>query len=242
MRYKQDFKIGLREINLNNKITNYGYLAFMQDISTNHSDLAGFGVKDNLTNKRAWILLDWYLEVYDRPEFGETLHIETCSIPVEKITFQVFRDFEIYDSHDKLVAKATSRWVLYDREKEKIIKVDSNLNELYKAEGSPEFAQNNISKLLEPEKYESKLCYTVKRGDIDVNNHVNNLNYLKFAYEVLPEDIFLSNEANHLRITYKNQIRLGANINLYYLKQENKNIVSIKSEDDKTLHSIIEMW
>lgn len=38
MKFEQKFKIGIREIGLRNKITNYGILSFLEDIATNHSD------------------------------------------------------------------------------------------------------------------------------------------------------------------------------------------------------------
>lgn len=38
MKFEQDFKIGIREIGLENEITNYGILSFLEDIATYHSD------------------------------------------------------------------------------------------------------------------------------------------------------------------------------------------------------------
>ena len=78
--------------------------------------------------------------------------------------------------------------------------------------------------------------------DIDVNNHMNNLVYLKLAYEVLPEDIYFSDELKNLRVTYKHQIRLGAKIKICYSKVEDKHVVVIKSQDDTKIHAIVELW
>ena len=41
---------------------------------------------------------------------------------------------------------------------------------------------------------------------------------------------------------YKRQIKLDDNIICYYTQNENENIVTIKSEDDKTLHAIIKLY
>ncbi len=48
--------------------------------------------------------------------------------------------------------------------------------------------------------------YTAVRRDIDANHHVNNVNYLEFAYDALPEKINLNFE--NLEIFYKKQIKL----------------------------------
>ena len=41
---------------------------------------------------------------------------------------------------------------------------------------------------------------------------------------------------------YKKQIKLGDEINCYYSKEEDKNIITIKSKDDKILHAIVELY
>ena len=41
---------------------------------------------------------------------------------------------------------------------------------------------------------------------------------------------------------YKKEIKLGEKVNLYYALEDGVNIVVIKSEDDKILHSIIKFY
>ena len=38
--------------------------------------------------------------------------------------------------------------------------------------------------------YLFKKDYYIQRRDIDINEHMHNLNYLDMAYEILPEDIY----------------------------------------------------
>lgn len=39
MKYEQEFRIGIREISLKDKITNYGILSYLEDTATYHSDI-----------------------------------------------------------------------------------------------------------------------------------------------------------------------------------------------------------
>ena len=73
MKFEKAYTVGAREIGISNKLTNYGMLAFFEDVASNHSDSVGYGVKDISTKKRAWILMDWKLEVIKRPSFGDGL-------------------------------------------------------------------------------------------------------------------------------------------------------------------------
>lgn len=80
------------------------------------------------------------------------------------------------------------------------------------------------------------------RRDIDINKHVHNLYYLDYANEALPEEIYKDARFDNIEIMYKKQIKLGDEINCYYSKEEDKNIITIKSKDDKILHAIVELY
>lgn len=70
---------------------------------------------------------------------------------------------------------------------------------------------------------------------------MHNLNYLKLAYEALPEEVYYSKEKDNVRIMYKHQILLGDKVKCYYTNIENKDIITIKSKDDSILHAIVEL-
>ena len=144
---------------------------------------------------------------------------------------------------ENIVAKAISKWVLIDIEKGSIVKVDNELLSKYEPEiDKTVFEDEKFEKIKEPEEYELETEYKVKRADIDVNNHMHNLNYIDLAVEALPEDEYKQNEFNNIRITYKKEIKLGETIKCKYAFQDGKNIVAVKSEDEKILHAIIELY
>ena len=242
MKFEKEYQIGAREIGTKNKITNYGILALLEDIACLHSDKVGYGVKDIETKNRAWILLDWKLKVFKRPGYGEKVDIKTWARTIEKPQFFTYRDFKVFDKDGNIIAIATSKWVLIDVKKGKIAKLELELMDLYKTESEHVFNEQDVEKLNSTEKVDSQIDYVVRRSDIDVNQHVNNLNYLNYAYEALPEEIYNKEECENVRITYKHQIKLGDTVKFCYSFDNNVNTVVIKSEDEKTIHSIIKLW
>lgn len=242
MKIEQTYKLGLREIGMKNKLTNYGILAFLEDIATYHSGLVGYGVNDIERNKGAFLILDWSLEVKKRLCFNDTIKVKTYALPTDKPSFNCYRNFEIYDEKDELIATATSKWLFYNFEQRKIVKLDAQALELFKPEGNLQEAEEKVTKLKEPTSYEKMIEYEVRRANIDVNNHMNNLVYLKLANEILPDEVYFADELNNLRITYKHQIKLGEIVKIYYTMEEDKHIVTIKSQDEGKLHAIVEMW
>ena len=112
---------------------------------------------------------------------------------------------------------------------------------MYKPEDEKVFEKDEIDKLKETENLDKYINYEVKRADIDVNKHMHNLNYLKLAYEALPEEVYYSKEKSNVRIMYKHQILLGEKVKCYYNNIDGKDIITVKSQDDSILHAIIEL-
>ena len=198
------------------------------------------GIFDIEKTHLSWVLLEWKLQVIRRPKYLEKLRIATWAKGAVK--FYTYRDFEIYDEQGNLVILASSKWVLLDIEKGKIIKIPTEVIEKYESESTKRVFENDeFEKLEEIEKYEAEVEYRVRRADIDVNNHMHNLNYLDLANEALPEEIYRAEQFNNVRISYKKEIKLGEIVKCKYAFKNEKHKIVIKSQDDEILHAIIEM-
>lgn len=240
MKFEREYYVGIKDIGLDGKMSNYGILSILEEIASTHSDTVGYGVNDIEKKKKVWLLMDWKLQVLERPKYGNAIKVKTWARPIAKRPFSTYRDFEIYDG-EKRIAIATSKWILFDLETNRIAKITNEIINLYKPENEKVFEEDEIEKLKENEEMNQYIDYDVKRADIDVNKHMHNLNYLKLAYEALPENVYYSKEKNKVRIMYKHQILLGDKVKCYYNNIENKDIITIKSQDNRVLHAIIEL-
>ncbi len=241
MIYEEKFKIGLKDVWAKDEVSNIAILEYLEDIAAYHSDSVGIGINTTEETHLNWLLLDWELEVLKRPRYGQVLDIHTWSRGIEK--FYAFRDFEVYDEKNNLCAIATSKWLLVDHKTGKIARVEPEIADRYQSETEKAvFKDKKIEKIKEPKEYISEMTYMTRRRDIDVIGHMHNLYYLYLAYEALPEEEYKKRPFNHVRIQYKNQIKLGEITKCKYAKENEENIVVIKSEDDKILHAIIKIY
>ena len=241
MIYKEKFKIGLKDIWAKDEVSNIAILEYLEDVAAYHSDNVGIGINTTEETHLNWLLLDWELEVLKRPRYGQVLEIHTWSRGIEK--FYAFRDFEVYDKENNLCVIATSKWLLVDSKTGKIARVEPEIADRYQSEvGKCVFQEEKIKKIKEPQEYISETSYTTRRRDIDVIGHMHNLYYLYLAYEALSEEEYKKRPFNHIRIQYKNQIKLGETVKCKYAKEDGENIVVIKSKDDKTLHAIVKVY
>lgn len=242
MQFEREYRIGIRELGKSNKLSNLGLLEFLEEIASLHSATVGFGINDISETKKSWILMDWKVKIIDRPLYNNVLNIKTWSRgTTRKRGVYTYRDFEVYHN-DELVAIASSKWVLLDIEKGMITRLTDDIMDLYQSEERYVFEEPEIEKLEEFEGYEEKTSYTVKRFDIDINNHVHNINYLNIAYEALPENIYNMEELNNIRIMYKHEITYGNTVSCLYKFEDGKHKINIKSEDGEVLHAIVELY
>ena len=239
MEYKESFKLRLDDIDRECNITNKTILRIFENIAGYHSDSLGRGVLTMDETGTTWILLEWKVKVIKRQKYDEEIRVNTWPRSFNK--FYTYRDFEIYNEKGEICVIGTSKWLLLDIKKSKIAKLDENLINKYGIVDKNVFNQEEVEKIQEPENFESEITYKINRKDIDFNGHVHNLNYLDLAIEALPEKIYLENNFDDIRITYKKEIKLGETIKCKYGKVNDKNVVSIFSEDEKIKHAIIEL-
>lgn len=238
---EQEYSIKLSEINRENKATNKAILGILEDVGGIHSNIAGYGLLDIKNTHLSWVLLDWKVQIIRRPKYNEKIIAKTWS--KESIKFYAYRDFEIYDTKGNVIVKAITKWVLINIQTEKLTRITPEILGKYEPElEKTVFENEDIEKVREPEKIISEVDYKVKRADIDVNNHMHNLNYLELVNETLPEEIYYGRELNNIRISYKKEIKLGETVKCQYSFENGKHIITVRSEDKKVLHSIIEVF
>lgn len=236
--YTHELTINFSDVNENNQITNRGILRLMQEVAGIHSGLLGYGVNDIDRTELAWIILNWKLKVFFRPKTNTKLVVKTwtrCKNPLYS-----YRDFEIYDESNKLIAIATSKWILFNVNKKCISKITKDVEEKYINIDKHVFDENFNEKLKEPENSDFMLDYTVQRRDIDTNHHVNNLCYLDYAYEALPIEIFKNYDFQNVEIIYKNETKLGDTLSLYYsCTNSDEHFITIKHKENSKIAAIV---
>lgn len=239
--YSKDFTITLPDVGESASITNKGFLKIFQEIGAIHSSMFGLGLNDVKKTGLFWILLNWKLKVFSRPKWNETVNVSTWCSRYTNLYF--YRDFKVCDSFGNVITIATSKWILFDFNKNSVFKLTDDFFKNYcKAIDINVFDAKMIERFKEPENNNFVTNYTVLKRDIDNNHHVNNLNYLDFAYEAIPSKALSGTEFNNVEIMYKHEAKLGDTLNLFYVKDENTNIITIKNNDNTKLHCIVKLF
>lgn len=239
--FTYNYTIKYSDVGVNNKLTLRALVETLQEAAIGHSEQSGYGVNNIENTHIAWLLLDWRVQIISYPHSNESITVKTWPRSFDKL--YSYRDFEVYDKDNNLIAIASSKWFAIDTKNKRIRKLTPEITEAY---GEPVtdsvFDEPFKNKVIVPEDLKLNFSYTTQRRDLDTNGHVNNLNYIDFALETIDEDIFNNTTFNNLEIVYKKEIKLKENIKCYYSFEDNKHIVTIKSNDDSTVHAIVKLY
>ena len=97
---------------------------------------------------------------------------------MNQILFSI-RDYEIY-ADGELAVSCISRWIILDLKTNRPQRFDSSFETQYKTEDKCVFGEAKLPHLESPEAFTREVPITIRRCDIDYNDHVHNLIYIDY--------------------------------------------------------------
>lgn len=198
--YEMDFKRGLKPSALMN---------FLQDMATINAEMLGFGYSFTYPKNYGWFLIKYHMEFDDYPQELDEIIFKTEARGISKIL--AHRDFEIWTADNKKrLGRVISNWMMIDLASKNILplaKVVDFMPSYVKRETDLQF-----EKIPPLDKTDIEKIFEIRFDDIDVNQHVNNANYIVWAFETLPYEFRTEKKLKTLDIVYKKEITFGHNI------------------------------
>lgn len=222
---RNTFPLPASDIDTANRVKLAALFRYMQDgASSNAADLGcGFAQMESLG---IYWVLSWARTVCDRyPAHGDTITVETWPKGVHKL-FSL-RDFFFEDSEGRRVARATTAWVILNRETRRV---------MTRAALPVQFTDfpDRVALTDLPEKLPLDGAWTsveersILYSDIDVNGHVNNARYVDFLCDAFPVERHLREHIAALTIRYHAETRQGETLT-----------VQLREEADPAAPSIV---
>lgn len=235
--YEKEFELHLRDVDKNNKMRLSSYLNLMQEIGGLHSSEFGYSLKDEPITHKAWVVLTWKLEIFKRPTWNEKIKVKSWVGKIDKI-YQ-YRDYEMLDSNNEIVAKGVAQWIMVDTLTKKIQKVDEKILNEFPIVNREDY-DNNIKKIstkVNSDNLNQIYEYKIEKRDVDTNNHMNNIVYLDLSLEGLDDEF--TNNISYIEIHYKTECKYGENIVFFNEVVDDKNKVYVLDKNKEKLHTLI---
>jgi acyl-ACP thioesterase len=155
---------------------------FMQEAAFHHAEQLGLGRTFLTEEKLGWVLSRQRIAVGRLPKWGEQVSIRTWPSGRDKLFF--YRDFEITDGAGARILAASNAWTLIEMETHGRAHPGR-----YLTVEIPEMPGVFDSKLRRLRSVDGAVAdsVAVTYGDLDVNGHVNNVRYIEWILNSLPQ-------------------------------------------------------
>jgi len=208
---EKEYKVHVYETGPDGKMNLYSLFDFLQDIASDHAVKLGYGRDDLLRQNHFWVLSRIYAVINEWPAWGDTITVRTWPKGTESVF--ALRDYEVFFKDGRLVASATSSWLIIDQTTKKIQRPDSALShfnsEIQRRDSLPRNAMK-IESASAGSKNASE--FNVRISDLDINLHTNNVKYIKWVTDSYDLDFIMNNTPYSAEINYLAESRFNDSI------------------------------
>ncbi len=206
--FSKNYEIKSYEVTANDEIKPFVLLHYLEDMAAVHAESLNFGRSATSEKNIAWFVLKYHMKFQSLPKAWEQFKITTW--PRKSQGIQCIRDFEIFSQSGEKIGIISSAWVLVSIENKRPLNP-------YKTLDFPELptqvAFDTKFPAIKPvEHVDFEKTFEIRYDDIDINQHVNNANYIAWATETLPYDFRNSHLFSEIEIYYKKECTYGTKV------------------------------
>ena len=200
--YTYEIKVGYSKTDSNLEMTLPAILEYFQDAATFEGQSGKITMEYLSERNLVWFLSAWQIVIERRPKINEAIKITT--FPYEFKGFLGYRNFAITTLENEILIKGNSIWTLINTQKLHPQKPTEEILDGYEL-------LDKLDMNYAPRKIEligngiKKDSFKVYKYQIDSNNHMNNVEYVKLAMEFVP----LDKKISEIRVEYKNSAYAG---------------------------------
>ena len=223
--YSFKSRVRFSEAAIDKKLSVTGLMNYLQDCSIFQSEDIGAGFSSMEQVRKGWLLSAWNVEVLRRPKVAEEITIGTW--PYEFKGIYGLRNFVIMDQEGNYLVKADSCWFLTNIDTGRPVRPTAEDIAPYPVVEPRLDMEDLPRKIALPEGLEEVGRVAVMKHHLDINQHVNNVQYVDIACEAIPDD----REICGIRAEYKKAAVLGDMIVIRCAENDGVYSVSLGAED-----------
>ncbi len=196
-----------------------------------HSESTAYPMAWYAQNKQGYILTNWQVQVLAYPKWHDTITIHTWPTRFKGICAE--RAFHAVDANGNTMLLANTAWVYMDTVRRRPVRPPENIVESYGPVLPPvlekDFHMPDIASSL----LLNSCRLTAGRRDTDSNNHVNNIAYVEWAMEAVPDALYGNCRIVGMQCQYKKECLRGTPVVVEaYGEPENSQKLMILVKDE----------
>ncbi|RXJ86613.1 acyl-[acyl-carrier-protein] thioesterase [Arcobacter sp. CECT 8985] len=185
--FEKEFELRFFEMNRLGEASPIAMLTLLQEAAAEHCDYAGHNLLSLMSENTGWVLLSGVMQMERYPLYKEKIIIRTWISKYYAV--RGVRENIIYDKDYNIIGRARGLWLFYDIKRRRPIKIHPDFLEKWSSYESIPLNHSITNKIKPLNFFEYQKEFRVNMYDTDTNKHVNNLRYLQWLIESIPDEI-----------------------------------------------------
>jgi len=241
--FEKKYRIHTYEADASGKLSIPGLFNYLQDAAARHASILNLGKEHMEKENRFWALARILVKIEHSPDWEEEITVRTW--PRGREGLFAIRDFELIGNNGRIYGGASSSWLIVNRDNRRPVRPEIILKELNILDGVKASLDRNPEKLdaIVEASYSSRI-FPVRYSDLDINMHVNNVNYIKWVMDTYPLDYILGHRIIFAELNYLHESLPGDEISVMVSESgpDSFNHSIIRKNDDRELCRLKIKW
>jgi acyl-CoA thioesterase FadM len=182
--YEERFKVRHYHVDSNGHLKPSFLFMILQETAGEHHTAVQDSLLKLYHQGYGWVLLQAIYEFESLPRYGQHLLIRTWISEIG--TIKAKREYEIILNEEKIIGKAQKLWAFIDVHSKRPTALPDSIREKWDVVPKTLFEKVPRPQMLKEYEQSAKIC--TRKSDLDINGHVNNLRYLEWLNESMPEE------------------------------------------------------
>ena len=185
--FEKQFELRYFEMNEHGEASPATVLTLLEETASDHCSFIDHSLYQLIKQNIGWVLISGMMKIDRYPRHKEIVTIRTWLSGYSEV--KGIRENIIYDERGKIIGRGKGLWVFYDIKRKRPVKIFNDIKEKWSCYDEESIVHDITKKIKAIDKAEYIKEFHVNRNDIDMNHHVNNISYLKWVMESIPDDI-----------------------------------------------------
>jgi len=180
--YSQKFTIRANEVDTSGNLTLSAICNFFQEVAGNNAKELNFDITDMNDQNMTWVLQRMDINLNKSLNWREIVTVETW--PAEGDSLRAYRNYRLLDDAGQEFGNCLSYWMVLNIETRRPMRIPKAVldTRLANRPHVTEVKKHRIKPFTE-KGFEKNII--VRRSDLDMNNHVNNVRYIEWMLETI---------------------------------------------------------
>lgn len=183
--HTEHFTIRASEVDLSGKLSLPAICNYFQEVAGNNALQLNFDITDLQAQNLTWVLHRMDINLKEMPDWRETIQVETW--PAAGDALRAYRNYRLIDKDGNEFGNCLSYWMMINLETRRPVRIPQAVLDTRLTERE-HVTPIKSTRLSPPEQENSMTKIKVRRSDLDMNEHVNNVRFIEWMLECMTED------------------------------------------------------